>query len=71
MKTTLINKLIERMFASGKDETLKFLEDMHNRFLNRIKDYGFDTIEEYREAGEFLFNYQIMRSRRYPVTSDC
>ena len=69
MKNTLINKLIEKIFPRGKDETLEHLKEMNNRFLDRIKNYGFTTIKEYEEYNSYLSSRRAID--RYPVNCDC
>lgn len=53
------------------DEQLKFLEERNNDFLERVKSYGFDSIQEYINFQEELFYHQVNRNRKYPVGCDC
>jgi|APSaa5957512622_1039677.scaffolds.fasta_scaffold537455_1 hypothetical protein len=64
--------LINKIFGKRKkDEVLEHLENMNNNFMKRIKNYGFETVEEYITAGEDFCFYLYNRSSRYPVTCDC
>ena len=64
-----LKKIISEFFSKEKDEVLKFLETIHNNYLERVKEWGYNTIEEFEIASENYFIYRC--SDKYPVHCDC
>jgi len=54
---------------TNKDEVLEHLEECHNRFKNRVRSYGYESIEEWKE-NHLYPTPTIDRINRYPVHSD-
>jgi stalled ribosome rescue protein Dom34 len=71
MKNNLVRKLLGKILVLEEDRELDdFMEKINKSFQERAERYGFRNIEEYHESRRTLFNYQLNRSARYPVTSD-
>ncbi len=65
----LIKKLINKIFPNNtNDETIRFLEEISNAFLERIKSYGFESVEEYNLSNEIYF--ATRSEHKYPLGSD-
>ncbi|MFA5953894.1 MAG: hypothetical protein WC812_04845 [Candidatus Pacearchaeota archaeon] len=63
----LINKLMQKIFPKENDEMINSLENHYNNFLKRIKNYGFENMEEY----ENTINSFEPSINKYPVNCDC